>query len=137
VFDKLRNLFIHKPTTTLVAANDPCDEIEVNFDLVCPRCEESLEGHDEGACARRMSRRYFFGVVGGGLVAAAAAPKIADLSGWTVEIETGPSLLTTKEITYAILEVLHDNFKAGRKIGDTLAIRRPPYFRGGTIMTPR
>lgn len=40
--------------------------------IYCPRCEKPLDGHDEGACARRMSRRFFFGVVGGGLVAAQA-----------------------------------------------------------------
>lgn len=40
--------------------------------IYCPRCEKPLEGHDDGACARRMSRRFFFGVVGGGIVAAQA-----------------------------------------------------------------
>jgi hypothetical protein len=42
--------------------------------LICPRCEKPLDGHDDGGCARRMSRRFFFGVVGGGILAAQAAP---------------------------------------------------------------
>ena len=47
--------------------------------IYCPRCEKPLDGHDEGACARRMSRRFFFfGVVGGGIVAAQALPLIAE-----------------------------------------------------------
>lgn len=33
--------------------------------MVCPRCETTLEGHNEKACERRMSRRYFFGVAAG------------------------------------------------------------------------
>lgn len=45
--------------------------------LVCPRCEKSLEGHDEAACVRRMSRRYFFGAMAGGAVLAATGPELA------------------------------------------------------------
>lgn len=34
--------------------------------LVCPHCERELgESHDDAACSRRMSRRYFFGVAAG------------------------------------------------------------------------
>lgn len=43
--------------------------------LHCPRCEKPIDGHDEGACARRMSRRFFFGTLAGG-VAAAVVPRI-------------------------------------------------------------
>ncbi len=27
--------------------------------ILCPRCERPLEGHDDGHCHRRMSRRHF------------------------------------------------------------------------------
>lgn len=46
--------------------------------LVCPRCERSMEGHDEAACQSRMSRRYFFGVAAGGVVLAAMAKPLFD-----------------------------------------------------------
>lgn len=62
--------------------------------LICPRCEKPLDGHDEGACARKMSRRFFFGVVGGGLLAAQAAPVIAA----TVE---EPPLLVAPDLKWA------------------------------------
>lgn len=47
--------------------------------LVCPRCERSLEGHDDGDCARRMSRRYFFGL-GAAAIALGMAPKLPTIS---------------------------------------------------------
>lgn len=49
--------------------------------LVCPRCEKPLEGHDEAACVRRMSRRYFFGAMAGGAVLAAAGPELMKAGG--------------------------------------------------------
>ena len=42
--------------------------------LYCPRCEKPLDGHDQTACNRRMSRRFFFGM-GLGVMAAVAIPK--------------------------------------------------------------
>ncbi len=33
--------------------------------ILCPHCERPLEGHDGGHCARRMSRRFFFGLCAG------------------------------------------------------------------------
>jgi hypothetical protein len=45
--------------------------------LICPRCERSLEGHDPKACARKLSRRFFFGLAGGALAALAVAPEVA------------------------------------------------------------
>lgn len=42
--------------------------------LYCPRCEKPLDNHDQAACNRRMSRRYFFGVFAGAILAA-EAPK--------------------------------------------------------------
>lgn len=47
--------------------------------LLCPRCEQALEGHDEKACGRRMSRRYFFGL-GAAAIALGMAPKPASLA---------------------------------------------------------
>src|SRR5260370_16329601 len=44
--------------------------------LVCPRCEEPLANHNEGACARRMSRRYFFGICAGSVGALIIAPNL-------------------------------------------------------------
>lgn len=60
-------------------------------ELACPRCEKSLAEHDEAACARRMSRRFFFQAVGGAAVAAAVPLCVyevgadwADCSGITI-----------------------------------------------------
>ncbi len=44
--------------------------------ILCPNCEKPIEGHDDSACRRRMSRRYFFGALGGGIVTAVVAPAI-------------------------------------------------------------
>jgi hypothetical protein len=44
--------------------------------LYCGRCEKPLEGHDERACRRRMSRRYFFGVIAGAAAALSARKRI-------------------------------------------------------------
>jgi hypothetical protein len=42
--------------------------------LVCPHCEKSLGAdHDEKACHRKMSRRFFFGLAVAPLAAAIAA----------------------------------------------------------------
>ncbi len=41
--------------------------------LYCPHCERPLEVHDGGACKRRMSRRFFFGMLGGAVAASAMA----------------------------------------------------------------
>lgn len=38
--------------------------------ILCPRCEEPLEGHDEEKCARRMTRRHFVGVWGAAIAVA-------------------------------------------------------------------
>lgn len=45
--------------------------------LHCPRCDKSLEGHDEAACARRMSRRFFFQVAAGAAVVVAVPGQLA------------------------------------------------------------
>jgi hypothetical protein len=42
--------------------------------LICPHCEKSLGvEHDDKACRRRMSRRFFFGLAVAPLAAAIAA----------------------------------------------------------------
>jgi hypothetical protein len=58
--------------------------------LVCPRCEKALSEHDEEACARRMSRRYFFGIAAGAAVAV-AAPELVLPAGSRLEVRiVGP-----------------------------------------------
>ncbi len=57
MFDTLKRLIL--PTAT----------------LHCPKCEKSLTDHDEAACARRMSRRFFFQVAAGAAVVV-ATPKL-------------------------------------------------------------
>jgi hypothetical protein len=98
MLDKLRKLLTPKTTG-----------------LVCPRCEESLEDHDDTACARRMSRRYFFGVVGGGLVAAAVGPQIAKIS-HTFYVRKPPRYLTSKQVTNEVLSILHESLANARKL---------------------
>ena len=46
--------------------------------LICPHCEKELVGHDDAACQRRMSRRFFFGAMLGGVVAAAVGPALVE-----------------------------------------------------------
>ncbi len=41
--------------------------------LYCTHCDRPLDGHDDGACKRRMSRRFFFRVLGGAAAATVAA----------------------------------------------------------------
>lgn len=55
--------------------------------LICGRCERSLEGHDDAACARRMSRRFFFGVCAGAAAVATVVPRLTP-----VQIATGGRL---------------------------------------------
>lgn len=110
------------------------------------------EGHNVDACAKkRMSRRFFFGVMGGAVAAVAVAPHVklpgtgsyfnpvADVFGQY----HGNRILTIKEITHEMLEVLHNNLvttkridrnherifaSRGAKIGDTLHIRKPDKY---------
>lgn len=58
-------------------------------ELICQRCEKPLAGHDEEACARRMSRRFFFQAVGG----AAAAVAIAQVLPAVVDVDAAASAL--------------------------------------------
>lgn len=44
--------------------------------LVCPRCERELSKHDDAACQRGISRRFFFGVSAGAVAAIVVAPRI-------------------------------------------------------------
>jgi hypothetical protein len=74
--------------------------------LVCPRCEKALTEHDEEACARRMSRRYFFGLAAGAAVAL-AAPGVVLPAGSRLEVKIicNPLVFTVnyaKPITWAM-----------------------------------
>ncbi len=56
--------------------------------ILCPHCERPLEGHDAGHCARRMSRRFFFGLCAGaaGAIVAPEQPGIT-IATWTRSAE--------------------------------------------------
>lgn len=120
--------------------------------LLCPRCEKPLEGHDQAACDRRMSRRYFFGCVAGGAASVANAPAIVkavtDLvmpSGYAerIAVHAGNRYLTTDMVAEEMLNLLNHHlaqvrmvtntydrqFGLSEKIGDTIQIRKPPQFR--------
>lgn len=58
-------------------------------ELICPRCEKPLAGHDEEACARKISRRFFFQAVSG----AAAAAAIAQVLPAVVDVDAAASAL--------------------------------------------
>lgn len=121
--------------------------------LLCPHCEKEMaEGHNVDACAKkRMSRRFFFGVMGGAVAVAAVAPHVklpgtgsyfnpvADVFGQY----HGNQILTTKQVTFEMLEILNNKLvagkkttrnwertfaKSGAKIGDTIHIRRPDKY---------
>lgn len=83
----LSRIFGSRRTTTLSAApmDSPTCTVAGNVKhqpgapvllLHCPRCEKPLEGHDDAACARRMSRRFFFGALTGGVAAAVVVPEL-------------------------------------------------------------
>lgn len=109
--------------------------------LVCPRCEKSLEGHDEAACSRKMSRRFFFQVAAGAAITIAVADPVLN-SGVAIARASRNEFLTITQITNEMLCVLHKNTTLVRKIsqrqtflrefekienmiGDTIAVRRP------------
>ncbi len=56
--------------------------------ILCPHCERPLEGHDGGHCARRMSRRFFFGLCAGavGAIVTPEQPGIT-IATWTRSAE--------------------------------------------------
>jgi len=104
--------------------------------LVCPHCEKPLEGHDQAACERGMSRRYFFGSLLGGIVAAATAPTLVE----SVVLRPYPNIILTPEVYSRLALQLFDikfgwtqNIERGfgnpgRKIGDTVRIRKPSRY---------
>lgn len=120
--------------------------------LVCPRCERSLEGHDEAECSRKMSRRYFFGTVAGGVIVAATAKPLLE-SGIAIQraLIEDDSLLRkvndmtsfTSMITNEMLECLRNNmvgahlinqkydklFRHYKPLGDTIQVREPQFAR--------
>lgn len=86
--------------------------------LCCPRCEKPIEGHDEAACERRMSRRYFFGVAAGVAVAVAGASAVPALFEVEPPLESGIAIarqckyqnyLNVDLVTRETLEVLRAN----------------------------
>jgi len=84
--------------------------------LACPHCEKPLEGHDQAACERGMSRRYFFGSLLGGVAAAATAPKaiqtVLTTAGWagdTVLVKGSNIILATDAFSrFARANALYD-----------------------------
>lgn len=62
--------------------------------LLCPKCERPLLEHNEGACKRKMSRRFFLGATTGIVIAAAlpsAGSRASKFSG--TEIVSGKDLI--------------------------------------------
>ncbi len=70
--------------------------------ILCPRCEEPVNGECE-KCRRAMTRRYFFGLVGGAAAAVAAPVRkymLADgCTGTLVEVEMSPDLFAKLRIS--------------------------------------
>ncbi len=65
--------------------------------IYCPHCEKPLEGHDAGACRRKLSRRYFFGLLGGA-VAALALPKRVPTGGLFNPFKDVPRLFQSSKL---------------------------------------
>ncbi len=68
--------------------------------ILCPNCEKPIEGHNDSACRRRMSRRYFFGALGGGIAAAAIAPTIIG------DLSEQPSIRVIHDLSTTNLDVI-------------------------------
>jgi hypothetical protein len=120
--------------------------------LICPRCEKPLDGHDDQACQRKMSRRYFFGMFGAAAAAAIAAPQMAQvvdggeaeafsrlngiIDSWNAKPLT---LLTPEAITNDMLcllrarlvfaDLVNRDYNSIFPIGDTITVRPPARFR--------
>lgn len=43
------------------------------MNLLCPRCKQRFDEHEDGHCPKRLSRRFFLGDLGGAVAAAALA----------------------------------------------------------------
>lgn len=52
------------------------DRFRKHGGLLCPRCEEALDTHDEEKCRRRMTRRHFVGIWGAAVAVAYGGDKI-------------------------------------------------------------
>ena len=121
--------------------------------LVCPRGERPMEGHDEAACARRMSRRYFFGLGAGAVAAAIVVPQlptgglfnpVANVAGLYLKRKSG--LLTSDFILdealgryseISMIMQLQDGRydpELGAVTGDTLHVRLPGRYYVETIL---
>jgi hypothetical protein len=90
--------------------------------ILCPKCEKPLEGHDEGNCKRKMSRRFFMGAATG-LVVAAAIP---------AAVSKSRSGLTFDRLSPQIGRLVDDarieagNIPAGRDIIEIPVVEAPP-----------
>ncbi len=52
------------------------DRFRKHGGLLCPRCEEALDTHDEEKCRRRMTRRHFVGMWGAAVAIAYGGGKV-------------------------------------------------------------
>lgn len=94
--------------------------------LICPHCERTLDEHDDGACQRAMSRRYFFQMGVGAVAAVAAFPgtlkALESFGGGPLQnfVVTGveqsgialarrSEFLTVEKITHEMLRILKMN----------------------------
>lgn len=73
--------------------------------ILCPKCERSLDGHSEADCARKMSRRYFFGLgAAAAAIALGLAPKLPRLT------EESWATIKAREIVLGVGDRLSINF---------------------------
>lgn len=78
--------------------------------LICPFCEKAIEGHDEAACERRMSRRFFFQVAAGAAAVAVISPTIITSLTDSLVSPRGNTFLSTEQISLETLNIFSDNF---------------------------
>lgn len=117
-------------------------------ELLCPTCERALgEDHDEGHCARVLSRRHFLSVLVGASIAVPLAPQLIQavdvaygFGGSPFIAHIGNELLTPEVFTREVLRILQKNLVLTRymnrtledqfvpKIGDTINVRMPARF---------
>lgn len=52
------------------------DRFKRGCGILCPRCEKSVDGHDEEKCAKAMTRRHFVGMWGAAVAIAYGGGKV-------------------------------------------------------------
>ncbi len=95
----------------------PFTKFYASYKLICPRCERSMECHDDRDCERRMSRRYFFGVTIGAVALATGVNPLLesitinriDVLYGSVKVTTGNSFISATQLSREVLEVLKKN----------------------------